>query len=127
MSSSERQNQLGHQAEEIHTEATSPEPVREPSLSTSLADPAPAHLRPQPGNETTQAGEQAQTIEQDIEAALATDLDHSDAVTLVVVPAVSLEERVASALEHAALSLPNLESASCSLESFQTGDLSTLL
>lgn len=61
------------------------------------------------------------TVEDDIAAALETDLDLSDAVPLEEVPAVSLEEQVASALERASTSLPHLSSASCSLESFKSG------
>lgn len=71
----------------------------------------------EPDTTRSQAAEDLPTVEDDIAA----DLDLSDAVPLEQVPAVSLEEQVASALERASTSLPHLSSASCSLESFRSG------
>ena len=73
----------------------------------------------------SRVGQQGQdeqpTVEDDIAAALRTDLDLSDAVPLEEVPAISLEEQVASALNRASSSLPHLSSTSHSLESFKSG------
>ena len=68
-----------------------------------------------------QGQDEQPTVEDDIAAALRTDLDLSDAVPLEEVPAVSLEEQVASALDRASSSLPHLSSASHSLESLKSG------
>lgn len=97
---------------------------RQPQDQPGLADSGQNQSRDS-GITKSQAADDLPTVEDDIAAALGTDLDLSDAVPLEEVPAVSLEEQVASALERASTSLPHLSSASCSLESFKSGTASS--
>ena len=115
--------------EDTATTTTSAQHLGEPAFDLSEHDqpgPADSQNQSQDLDETkSQEAEDLPTVENDIAAALGTDLDLSDAVALEEVPAVSLEEQVASALERASTSLPHLSSASCSLESFKSGTASS--